>query len=129
MGCCIRIRGCWWGAGRRQTIEQYHANWAFLSAGGLNEHGVFNTNEWVVDSERAMIERAEKVVVMADGSKIGRHAMCHVCRVDAVSMLITDARVEQNETLLELAEGGMKVMTAGDDQFGTNDQFPNQNSQ
>ena len=69
------------GSGARQTIEQYHANWAFLSAGGVNEQGVFNTNEWVVDSERAMIGRAEKSVVMADHSKrseerrVGKHCI------------------------------------------------------
>lgn len=101
------------GSGARHSIEQYHANWAFLSAGGVNEHGVFNTNESVVDSERLMMEQAEKVVVMADHSKIGRHAMCHVCRLDAVDMVITDAG-EGNEGILErLAEVGVKVVRAG----------------
>jgi len=95
------------GSGARQAIEQYHAHWAFLSAGGVNEHGVFNTNEWVVDSERAMIGRAEKVVVMADASKIGRTAMCHVCRLDAIHMLITDAASDTTEGL---SDAGLSVV-------------------
>lgn len=100
------------GSGARQTLEQYHANWAFLSAGGINEHGVFNTNEWVVDSERVMIQRAEKVVVMADHSKIGRHAMCHVCGLDAVDMIITDAAGEDDPVVEQLSTQGIEIVRA-----------------
>lgn len=100
------------GTGARHSIAQYHANWAFLSAGGVNEHGVFNTNEAVVDSERLMMEQAEKVVVMADHSKIGRHAMCHVCRLDAVDTVITDGAEADEVALERFAEAGVAVIRA-----------------
>jgi len=99
------------GSPARQMIEQYHANWAFLSAGGITEHGVFDTNEWVVDSERSMIARAEKVVVMADSSKLGRHAMCHVSKLEKIHLLITDAPAE-HPTVQKIAEAGIEVITA-----------------
>ncbi len=40
------------------SISEYHAHWAFLSAGGMTERGSFNTNELVVGTERAMIRSA-----------------------------------------------------------------------
>lgn len=98
------------GPGARQSLEQYHADWAFLSAGGVNAQGIFNTNEPVVDSERVMIAQAEKVVVMADHSKIGRHAMCHVCKLDAIDMILTDAD-EANEVMLQqISDEGIQVI-------------------
>ncbi len=37
-----------------------------------------------------MIGRARTVIVVADGSKVGRLALARICGVDAVDELITD---------------------------------------
>jgi len=73
------------------NIDGCHARWAFLSAGGLDREGTTNTNQWVVECERAMIRRAEQSVVLADSSKWGRRDMVRACRWSQVTMLITDA--------------------------------------
>lgn len=94
------------------SIAEYNARWAFLSAGGVTERGSFNTNELVVGTERAMIRSAEKVVVLADHSKIGRRALCAGAHIEEINMLVTDAW-EPNEPILKMIEeAGVEVLRA-----------------
>jgi len=93
------------------NLAEYRANCAFLSVGGICEDGVFNTNEFVVESERMMIQGADKVVVLADHSKIGRRSMCRICGLDGIDTLITDAFSENVDALKALADAGVNVVT------------------
>jgi DeoR/GlpR family transcriptional regulator of sugar metabolism len=94
------------------SISEYHAHWAFLSAGGVTERGSFNTNELVVGTERAMVRSAEKVVILADHSKIGRPALCAGARIDEIDMLITDTAKSNEPTLRLIEEAGVEVLYA-----------------
>jgi DeoR/GlpR family transcriptional regulator of sugar metabolism len=96
------------------NLAQYHAHWAFLSAGGVCADGVYNTNEFVAECERAMAGNADRVVLLADHSKIGRKAMCRVCGLDAVTILITNPRPETREELDQIRDAGVKVHLAGE---------------
>jgi DeoR/GlpR family transcriptional regulator of sugar metabolism len=78
------------GPAAQNNLAQYHAHWAFLSAGGLTNDGVFNTNELVVESEKIMMAHADRVVILADHTKIGCRAMCKVCELSAIDTLITN---------------------------------------
>lgn len=70
-------------------LQRYHANWAFVSAAGVDSHEVTNYNEAVLASEKLMIEQSDRVVVMADHTKLGRRAMCTLCSLDTVDHLFT----------------------------------------
>ena len=72
------------------NLRQYHSRWAFLSVGGLDELGATNTNQHVVESERAMIEQTENAVILADYSKWGRRDMIRQCDWSDISLLITN---------------------------------------
>jgi DeoR/GlpR family transcriptional regulator of sugar metabolism len=97
------------GAQTKASLAQYHANWAFLSAGGVTTEGVFNTSELVVESEQAMIANADRVVLLADHSKLGQQAMCRVCGLDGIDLLVTD-RWEEHQSLYEsLRQAGLEV--------------------
>ena len=78
------------GPAAQNNLAQYHAHWAFLSAGGITDNGVFNTNELVVETEKIMIARADRVAILADHSKLGCPAMCQVCPLASVHTLLTD---------------------------------------
>ncbi|MBN8526541.1 MAG: DeoR/GlpR transcriptional regulator [Planctomycetes bacterium] len=82
------------GPQARAGIAAYHARWAFLSVGGVGPDGVFNTDELVQDVEREMIAHADRVVVLADHTKIGARSLCRVCDMARVHELITDAAAE-----------------------------------
>jgi DeoR/GlpR family transcriptional regulator of sugar metabolism len=74
------------------NLRQYHSRWAFLSVGGLDEGGATNTNQLVVESERAMIEQAENAVILADHSKWDHRDMIRQCDWNEISRLITDRK-------------------------------------
>jgi DeoR/GlpR family transcriptional regulator of sugar metabolism len=99
------------GPTTRASVSQYHAQWAFLSVGGITEKGISNTNELVAEAERAMIASAEKVVILADYSKIGRHAMCDVCPLSDIHVLITNDWADNAPTLDKIAAAGVRITT------------------
>jgi DeoR family transcriptional regulator of aga operon len=43
---------------------------------------------------RMMVERSLQVVIVADASKLGRHAFAQVCPIDRVGTLVTDAAAD-----------------------------------
>ncbi len=101
------------GPQAKASLSQYHAKWAFLSAGGVNERGVSNNNEFAVECEKVMIENSEHVAILADHSKIGRQAMCQVCPLEKVSFLITDRHPDSEAKLKAFEAAGLKTILAG----------------
>ena len=100
------------GPNTEAALKQYHADWTFLSIGGINEDGITNTNELVTEAERIMIQNARKVAVLADPGKIGKTAMCRICGLDRIDFLITTPCPENEETLQKFREKGLKIITA-----------------
>jgi DeoR/GlpR family transcriptional regulator of sugar metabolism len=78
------------GPQARETLRHYHAQWVFLSAAGMDEQGASNHEERIVEIERAMIEQAERIALLADQSKCGIRSMVHVCSWDEVDVWVTD---------------------------------------
>ena len=93
------------------TISQYHAGRAFLSVGGITDSHIYNTNELVVGTERAIIDAAETTVILADHSKIGKRAFSPVATLDKVDTLITDQFPENEEMLRKIENAGVHVIT------------------
>ncbi len=93
------------GPEANKNLMGYHADWAFLSAGGINESGLTNSNQLVVETERTMIEQAEKTIVLADYSKIGIKSMCQVCGFDKIDRLVTNDKLEDEHFALLQANG------------------------
>lgn len=98
------------GPGARAGLAPYHAAHAFLSAGGITERGIYNTNEQVVEAERVMIDNADKTVVLIDHAKLGRTALCHVAPLDRVSTLIIDVGAVDSPVLKACSEFGVEVL-------------------
>jgi DeoR/GlpR family transcriptional regulator of sugar metabolism len=74
------------------ALRQYHANWAFISCSGITTEGLLNSNHLVADTQRAMIERAEKVAVLVDQTKLRRTGMVVIADLATVDVLITDVQ-------------------------------------
>ncbi|PQO42310.1 DeoR/GlpR family DNA-binding transcription regulator [Blastopirellula marina] len=92
------------GPSAQAGIVQYHANWALLSAGGITQEGIFNDNEHVVESERLMIQHADRTAVLADDSKFGHHAMRHIAKLSDLDVLVTNQRTEVTQKLENLPQ-------------------------
>ena len=80
------------GPEAKKNIAQYHADWAFLSCAGIDQEGVHNSNQLVVEIEQVMIRQCSKVVVLADHSKLGVKSMCRTCDFQPLDIIITDKK-------------------------------------
>src|SRR5665647_2109746 len=74
-------------------------------AGGLTTH-----HDIEAHTNRVLIGRARRVIVVADGSKVGRLAFSRICDVSSVHELITDASAAAPE-LQRLADAGIVITT------------------
>ncbi|MGW1289461.1 DeoR/GlpR family DNA-binding transcription regulator [Streptomyces sp. NPDC002586] len=74
-------------------------------------HGAAAHDKAEAAINRLLCERAERVVVAADSSKLGRRAFARICDTALVNTLVTDTAVEQ-ETVRRFEEAGVRVRTA-----------------
>jgi DeoR family transcriptional regulator of aga operon len=72
------------------AIANLHIQTLFLAASALNERGAFCRNEFDTITKRALIDVADKVVLLADSSKFTTSAMVRICGWDAIDQVIVD---------------------------------------
>src|SRR5689334_2032309 len=75
-----------------EEIQRLHADHAVLTIGAIDPMGVFmdyNADEAYI--ARAMMASARQTTVLADSSKLGRHALFQVCEAHQVHRLVTDS--------------------------------------
>ena len=93
-------------------VKSFHANTLFLAANGLSEeHGLLTPNRMEAEVKRALIDSADRVVLLLDSSKIGRRALVSFAPVDAVSTLVTDAGADE-EFCDRIRARGIEVVIA-----------------
>ncbi|MGF1573566.1 MAG: DeoR/GlpR family DNA-binding transcription regulator [Sumerlaeia bacterium] len=93
------------------ALREYQANWCFLGTSGVTVGGILNSNNMVVDTQREMIARSEKVAILADASKFNYTAMVRVCPLSTVDVLVTN---QQPDKRLEeaLIENDVQILVA-----------------
>jgi DeoR/GlpR family transcriptional regulator of sugar metabolism len=95
------------------SLARYRFDLAVIGTAGLSVRwGVTELSEDEAEIQRVAITRAERVVVLADGSKIGATAPAVVASADAVSRLVTDGSAPREE-LDRLRALGMEVVVVG----------------
>jgi len=77
------------GAATEAFLKRYRADWLFLGCAGVDAERVTNYEETVLASEKLMIERSARLVLMADHTKLGRSAMCELCPTKKLDHLVT----------------------------------------
>lgn len=81
----------------------------FLGCNGIDaELGVFNVNLEEGDVKRRMLRQADKVVLLAHGSKLGAHQVARICGVEDVDLLITGPSADP-AALKALRAAGLEV--------------------
>jgi len=82
-----------------------------LSVAGINDEGCFNNNLLLVGTERAMMEAADEVIVVADSTKFGHQSLTHLCPLEAVDHMVVDDGISE-QWLKKLAAAGVHVVPA-----------------
>lgn len=84
--------GCALGPAAAEFVAQFRVRTAFLSAGAIDARdGLTDFDMAEAQFSRALIEAAERVIVVADRSKFGKRALVRACAIDRIDMLITNA--------------------------------------
>lgn len=92
-----------------QMLENFSCSKLFLGVDGIDlKYGLTTTNFMEASVNRAMIEAAQKTIVLTDSSKFGRRGFGKICELDVVDQIITDSGVSP-KIVKELEELGIKV--------------------
>ena len=95
-----------------QSLRDLYVHTAFIGVDGLTlEHGLTTYNQLEAFVNRAIIARAERVVVVADHTKIGRVTLALIAPCRAVHTLITDPAAPADELAL-IRAAGIEVILA-----------------
>ena len=100
------------GPGTVHSLNFYHADWSFLSVGGIAVDGLYNTSESIVETERKMIEKSDRCVILADQSKMGKRTMCRVCGIKRIDQLITTSPEGRSLIEEDMREAGLSIVHA-----------------
>ena len=93
-------------------LEQINAHTVFLGCSGIEPaNGITNVNLPEAEIKRRMLRAARRRVVVADGSKIGRVTLAHLCGIDEIDLLITDSSAD-SIVVKALREKDLEVLIA-----------------
>lgn len=91
------------------TLDKINIDIAFVGVDGIERNaGLTTQNETEAATNRVLIERSRKAIVVADSSKLGRVVFAGIAPVSAVTELITDAGADPSE-VDRLRTAGLKV--------------------
>jgi DeoR family transcriptional regulator of aga operon len=94
-----------------RTLSELNVDIAFVGVDGIDASaGLTTHHEIEAHTNRTLVERARRVVVVADGSKIGRVAFARICEITDVHELISDSSAHP-PALAALTEAGLVVET------------------
>jgi DeoR family ulaG and ulaABCDEF operon transcriptional repressor len=96
---------------REDPFSDYSASTAYMGVFGIDESGATNTDELLIRTERAMIARARRLVVLADSGKFGMRGSLHLCGFDRISTVVTDDGIAEQWRAL-LADRGVELVIA-----------------
>jgi DeoR/GlpR family transcriptional regulator of sugar metabolism len=94
------------------ALRQLRADVAFLGASGIDaELGILDTTLVEVPIKRAMMEAAERRVLLADSAKFAMRGVVRVCGAERLNALVTDAGVPPRARAA-LERAGVEVVVA-----------------
>ena len=90
-------------------IGNLNVHRAVLSVAGINRRGCYNSNLLLVETEKAMMDASDEVVIVADSTKFGRQSLAHLCDLSRADYLVVDNAITA-EWLNTLRDAGVNVL-------------------
>jgi DeoR family transcriptional regulator, fructose operon transcriptional repressor len=94
-----------------RMLHSVSADILIMGIMGVTKSGLSDSNSLIVESIRAMIQCARKVVIVADRSKFGRDAMIHVADLADIDQVVTDKDLD-HESRQMLKDNGVECVLA-----------------
>ena len=97
------------------VASHFYAKRMFIGCQGLGRHGLMEADPMVVQSELALINQAEELIVLADSSKFSGRSSLILCGLDRIATVITDGGIrDEDRAMLEKAGVNLVVTDAGE---------------
>lgn len=97
------------GCDAERMLENFTGSKLFIGVDGIDpEHGLSTTNLLEANLNRAMINSAQKTIVLCDSSKFDRRGFSRICSIDEIDQIITDSGISPH-TLSSLQGRGIEV--------------------
>ncbi len=90
---------------QEDAFRNYYASKVFMGLYGIDEMGATNTELLLIRTEKAMIDHAQELVILADSSKLGRRGSLKLCSLEQIHTFITDAGISEAQRELLLSRG------------------------
>ena len=95
-----------------RTLKTLNADVLFLGVHGVHpDAGLTTPNTAEAETDRCLVEAAQRVVVVADHTKLGVVALAKIVPLDKVAVLVTDDGAPP-EVLREIELAGVRVISA-----------------
>ena len=93
------------------VASHFYAKRMFIGCQGIGPHGLMEADPMVVQSELALIDQAEELVVLADSSKFSGRSSHILCGLERISAVVTDSGIrDEDRQMLETA--GVRLLVA-----------------
>jgi DeoR family fructose operon transcriptional repressor len=110
-----RVRGitqCAVGETTVRALTDLRVDVAFLGTNGITpDHGFTTPDDAEAATKRAMVHAGQRVVVLADSTKLGREQLVRFAAVEDVDVLVTDSGADPG-VVAELEKAGVEVVVA-----------------
>lgn len=101
-----------------EMLARLNVRRTVLSVAGINERGFYNSNLLLVETERAMMQAAEEVIVVADSTKFGHQSLAHLGPLDAARHLVVDDGIDDGWKQ-KIAAAGVRLAVAASGTFSS----------
>jgi DeoR family transcriptional regulator, fructose operon transcriptional repressor len=93
-------------------LETTHARTLFFSVAGVHEQSLYNQNLLLVQAEQRMMRQVQQVVLLVDATKFGQRGLAKLCELDAVSVVVSDAELDEAHAE-QVRRAGCRLIVAG----------------
>ena len=97
------------GPWAEHTLAGINIGTAIVGVDGISAGAGLTTHDEIeARTNAAMLDKAQRVIVVADGSKIGRVMLAHIAPITAVHEVVTDSTADEAE-VEAIRQAGVRV--------------------
>lgn len=96
----------------KMMLSEFSVSKLFLGVDGIDfEFGITTTDMREARLNKAMMESAQKTIVLADSSKFGKRGFAKIANLEDIDIIITDEHIKEADAL-RVEELGIKLIIA-----------------
>ncbi|KMT66895.1 DeoR/GlpR family DNA-binding transcription regulator [Catenovulum maritimum] len=93
----------------KDNTEYYHSSMMFMGSPGVGPFGVMESDPLLIMSEQRLRKQTEKLVILADSTKLGKRSNFIFCPLNEVDILITDSNADP-DIIKQFEDNGIEVI-------------------